>query len=51
MSEQETVAVELPETERPPAPVVGVDIPVEETTLADGSPCPAPVSETGRTRL
>jgi hypothetical protein len=34
--------VEVPETDRPAAPVVGVDVPVEEPTLADGSPLPVP---------
>jgi hypothetical protein len=38
-------AVEVPETEREPAPVVGVDVPVELPTLADGSPFPVPEVE------
>lgn len=40
--EQETVMVEVPETDREPAPIVGVDVPVDPPTLADGSPMPVP---------
>jgi hypothetical protein len=34
--------VEVPETERPAAPVVGVDIAPEPLTMADGEPFPVP---------
>lgn len=40
--EQETVMVEVPETDRPPAPVLGVDIPVE-ATMRGGVPFPPPM--------
>lgn len=38
---QEAV-VEVQDTDRDAAPVVGVDVPVELPTLADGSPMPVP---------
>ena len=43
--DQETVMVEVPETDRPPAPVVGVDVPVEAPTMTDGSAMPVPLLE------
>lgn len=43
--EQEPSMVEVPETDRDPAPVVGVDIPVQYPGMADGSPFPEPVTD------
>lgn len=45
MTEPEPTMVEVPETDRPPAPVVGVDIPVEPPLMPDGSPFPVPMTD------
>lgn len=34
----------VPETDRDPAPVVGVDVPPEPPVMADGEPFPEPVA-------
>lgn len=45
MTEPEPTMVEVPETDRPPAPVLGVDIPVVSTRMADGSEFPVPMTD------
>ena len=42
---EETVRVEVPETDRPPAPVVGQDIPVVAPVMNDGTEMPVPLLE------
>jgi hypothetical protein len=41
-TEQEPSMVEVPETDRDPAPVVGQDVLPEPLTMADGEPMPVP---------
>lgn len=40
----------VPETDRDPAPVVGVDVPADEPVMADGDPFPEPLMDEGTKR-
>jgi hypothetical protein len=43
-SPREPAMVEVPETEAPAAPVVGVDVAPEPVLMADGAPLPSPIT-------